>query len=216
MLYVFGGAPRCGLNAGGLQHACEEVAQLCELEHDPHVQYVRSGVYVVTSPTQGERLGTTEHHLSNLLDRHGIDWDWFQPEWGFGNGITIHHVTAVRETQVVDLESGAAIKDLVALGKPVDLGKVRIQLVHKSTEGWENYSKRWRPGMCPQETHQVWFTWLAVKGQLDPLAYSYLQRLIEDPAATLEKPELYREQHFSATRSWSRQPPSPELLRLLA
>ena len=202
MLYVFSGYPKCGLNAGGLQRCVEEVENLGILEHDPAVQYAREGVFVVHGSV-GERIGKLEYRLSALLERQGITMDWFYQNWAFGNGVTTHKSRAMRETMLVDHQSGVEIGDLLVLGAaPLDLSKLRIQRVPKRTEGWTKYESRWLPGTCPQESHLVHLTWLVLKHRLPEFIYLRLEQIIESPSVILRDIGRYQARHFSKERKW--------------
>jgi hypothetical protein len=215
-LYVFLGFPQTCLNAGGLQHCVEQVENLGILEHDPAIQYVKEGVFIVHGSV-GERQGMFEYRLSNQLEQLGVTWKWFPENWGFGNGVTTHKTTANRETMLVDHRSGTGLQDLIATGKVIDFRKLRIQQVPKRTEGWDKYEKRWIPGTCPQRSHIIHLTWLVTKHVLPEFAYLRLERLIEDASTVLHSPEQYREKDFSPVRKWEGEAsaPSKELLRLL-
>jgi len=204
MLYIFAGHPQCKLNAGGIGHCVEEVENLGDLEHDPMIHYSRSGVYAKPKDTLGlgERLGDVKYRLSDRLVRDGITWDWFPHYWAFGNGATTHKTTANIETHIVDHSSGLSISDLLDTRQLLDFSKMTIQLQHKRTESWQKYESRWTPGFCPQENHQVLLTWFIVKGELEPWVYDRIERIIEDPSATLHDRERYQDRHFSPTRKW--------------
>ena len=216
MLYMFLGFPKTLLNAGGLQHCVEEVERLAILEHDPAVQHSKEGVFIVHGSV-GERQGMFEYRLSRQLDQLGVTWDWFPENWGFGNGVSVHKTTANRETMLVDHRTGASVADLIASGRPINLGKLRIQQVPKRTEGWVAYEKRWRSGTCPQESHILHLTWLITKHRLPEFAYLRLERIIEDSSTVLHDVERYQERHFSPVRKWEgeSQKPSKEAEALL-
>lgn len=205
MLYIFLGYPQTGLNAGGLQHCVEEVERLAILEHDPAVQHAKEGVFIVHGSV-GERQGMFEYRLSSQLERLGVTWDWFPENWGFGNGCTVHKTTANRETMLVDHRTGASVADLIATGRPLNLGQLRIQQVPKRTEGWIEYEKRWRPGTCPQKSHILHLTWLITKHRLPQFAYLRLEQIIESPGTILHDLERYREKDFSPVRKWGGEP----------
>lgn len=214
MLYLFAGYPRCGLNAGGLQHCVEAVENLGILEHDPAIVYAKEGVFVKHG-SAGERIGPVEYRFSPRLEADGITWDWFYEHWGFGGGVSAHKTTANRETEVVDHRSGESLRDLMALGRaPLDLSKLLLQTVPKRTEGWEKYEARWKPGTCPQESHVVHVTWLATKHRLPSFAYERLRAIIEEPGTALRDVERYREKDFSPTRKWTVAPERPPELAL--
>lgn len=202
MLYIFAGYPKCGLNAGGVQHAVESVENLAILEHDPAIQYAKEGVVAVGRDGGNERLGPVEYHISPAFEAAGVTWNWFPENWGFGQGVTVHKVTANRETMLVDHRTGASVPDLIASGSPLALRGLVIQLVPKRTEGWEVYERRWRPGTCPQESHIVHLTWLVTKHRIQEFAYSRLRDLIETPGTALRDAERYRAKDFSPERRW--------------
>src|SRR3990167_2602729 len=109
-LLIFAGYPKCGLNAGGLQRAVEEVEQLAILEHDPAIQYTKEGVAVLGKGK--EVIGPTEYQISPSLAAIGLTWDWFPENWSFGNGVTVHKTTAYLETMLVDHVTGTSLPDL--------------------------------------------------------------------------------------------------------
>lgn len=224
MLYVFAGFPgkarlpgSAYLNAGGLQHCIEEVENLAILEHDPAIQYSKEGVFVVGG-AYGERQGPVEYRLSKLLERDGITWDWFPEHYGFGQGVSMPKSTANRETMLVDYDSGMGIPDLIATRRIIDLGKLRIQMVPKRTEGWDKYEARWAPHTCPQESHIVHITCVITKHHIPEFAYLRLEQIIENPGAELRDVERYQPRHWSLSRKWEGEayvPPSKEFVRLM-
>lgn len=205
------------LNAGGLAHCVEEVEKLAILEHDPAIHYSKEGVFIING-NYGERWGPVEYRLSKQLERDGITWDWFPEHYGFGNGTSMPKSTAIRETMLIDHDSGMGIPDLIATGRVVDFIKLRVQMVPKPTEGWDKYEARWIPGTCPQESHIVHLTCVVTKHRIPEFAYLRLEQIIEQPGASLRDVERYQPQHWSVSRKWNGQPdskPSKEIERLI-
>jgi hypothetical protein len=205
MLYVFAGYPQCGLNAGGLQHAVEEVETLALLEHDPAIQYAREGVYALGEGR--ELLRPIEYEISPSLTAIGLTWDWFPENWSFGNGVTVHKTTAMRDSMLIDHGRNVSIADLLATGRPVDLWQLTVRQVPKRTEGWEQYEARWRPGTCPQESHIVHLTWLVTKHRIPGFAYARIRALVEDHEVVLKDRARYEPKHFSPERRWDGEQP---------
>ena len=169
MLYVFAGFPKNGLHAGGLR-LLTQLEELGDLEEDAAVQYRKEGVYI------GEEWARPiEYRMSDLCLREGISWDWFNENWAFGNGVTVHKTTAHYEKHIVILEDntvGVAIDDRSA------------------------YEARWMNGKCPQESHVVHLTWLVFKHELPDFTYEQLRGLIEDGTTPLN-PKLYENKNES-------------------
>ena len=211
MLYVFAGYPgralpagMAHLHAGGLRHCIKEVEALAELEEDSMIQYTKDGVYAIPKGSnEGEWLGPTPYRLSPAVERSGITWQWFPEHWSFGNGVTCTNWTAKRETMEIDYRTGVPMADLIATGHPIDLSKVTIQRVPRTTEGWAEYEKRWLPGTCPQESHKVHLTYVITRGEMEPWAYERVLCLIEERDAALVELDRYRPEHFSVSRKWT-------------
>lgn len=202
MLYVFLGYPQTFLNAGGLQHCVEQIEELAILEHDPATQYRKEGVFAA-SPSGDERIGELDAIFSPSLLKVGITWDWFPENWRFGNGVTVHKTTAMREFMTVDHGSGQSFHSLLASGQVLDVSRMRLQRIPQRTEGWAEYESRWLPGTCPQESHIVHMTWLVTKHRLAKFAYDRLQAIVESPETVLKNREQYDdERHFSVARKW--------------
>ena len=201
MLLIFAGYPRCGLNAGGLQHAVDNVEGLALLEHDPAIQYTKEGIAVLG---QGrEIIGPVSVLFSPTLIVQGITWNWFPENWSFGNGVTVHKTTAMREKELVDHGTGRSLAALLESGEPVTMANLVLALRARRTEGWEKYEARWRPGTCPQESHIVHLTWLVTKHDVPSFAYDRIRSLVEGDVAV----EGYEGKHFSPTRIWKPSPP---------
>lgn len=199
-LYVFGGYPRCGLNAKGLQAAIDQVEDLAILEHAPSVQYRKEGVFVL-GELGAERKADISYWISPTLIRAGITWDWFFENWTFGNGVTIHKTVAIRELMTVDHGSGQELESLLQQ-EMVDFSRLRIRRVPKHTEGWAKYEARWLPGTCPQESHVMHLTWLVAKHQIPQFALKRIRELVESPDAKVKERDRYDERHFSPERVW--------------
>lgn len=208
MLYVFSGFPKTKLNAGGLQHAVEEVEELGLLEHDPAIQVRKEGVFVLSGPgdSQGEWLRPIDHKLSDRCTQAGITWDWFPEDFTFGNGVTVHKTIAYYETKTVIHGPNVTVDDLLQAGGTVDMGQFTLRQVGGYTESWREYEARWLPGTCPQAHHIVHLTWLVTLHHLPAFAYDRLRCLIEDPACQLENLTAYRDKHFSESRAWNGKP----------
>ena len=201
MLYVWAGYPKTGLNAGGLQHAIEQVEELGLLVHDNFIQYRKEGEFIVTDKGE-ECLCPLKYRMSDLCYRDGIEMAWFPDNWSFGNGATVHKVSANWETKVVIHGTDLTVQDLLNQGEVVDFSKLKLQQTHNLTEGWEKYEARWRPGTCPHKTHIVQLTWLVTPYTLPAFAEQRLEELIERPGATLKDQDRYEQKHFSVARPW--------------
>jgi len=199
MLYVFAGFPRCGLNAGGLQHAVETVEELGVLEHGS-VMDKKEGRYLWT-PHGEERTGDIEYRLSDALIASGISWDWFPENWSFGNGATVHKTYAAPEYDRVVHGTDIKFDDFLQAGGVFRAG-MGLSLKHDRHEGWLEYEARWLPEMCPQQAHVVHLTWLVSQYQLPPFAYERLREIVEEPGARLRQVDRYEERHFSETRPY--------------
>ena len=179
MLYVFAGFHKCDLNAGGLQYAIETVEELGALEHHA-IQYRREGRYI-WGAAGSEWCGEYEYWISPSVVRAGITWQWFPPNWAFGNGVTVAKTTAAYSYDPVG------------------------QLIE--SEGLAEYRARWLPGTCPDRDHIVHLTWITTAHRLPDFALARIQALVEDPAVVLRDGHLYdRALHFSATRPWDGRP----------
>ena len=73
MLYIFAGFPRTALSAGGITFTIDVAEELGIVEHDPNIQYRKTGVY--TPGEDGEMLYPIEYRLSDQLLIDGITWD---------------------------------------------------------------------------------------------------------------------------------------------
>ena len=204
MLLIFAGYPRCGLNAGGLQHCVEDVEGLALPEHDSAIQYTKEGIAVLGKGK--EIIGPVEYRISPALEATGITWDWFPENWAFGNGVTVHKTTAMREKALVDHGTGRSLPDLLATGEPVEMSKLILRLAPRRTEGWEKYESRWKPGTCPQESHVVHLTWLVTKHAIPAFAYARIRDIVEGEAV-LKNRDSYEARHFSSARIWKPSPP---------
>jgi len=187
MLFIFAGAPRNGLHAGGLQLAIESVEILGELEHDPAVQYRKEGVFAASTD---EELYPLEVVMSPMLERDGITWDWFPENWSFGNGVTVHKTSASPDFKTVVHGTELNLEEFLAENGTTRLAELELERMHIKHEGWEEYEARWLPGMCPQESHMVHLTWLTTTHKLPGFAYERIRSLIEDGAEP-EQAERY-------------------------
>lgn len=178
MLYIFAGFPKCGLNAGGIRLFTQR-EEIGDLEESNTIQYRKEGVYVLTD--QGEEwLRRTEYHISDLCLRDGIGWRWFNENWAFGNGVTVHKTTARWDVAIV-------YEDGYVLQQRPD-GKVDLVRVPQGfTQGWEKYETRYIPGKCPRENHVVHLTWCVFQHKLPEFAYERLRQVIEDSTYQLDR-----------------------------
>ncbi len=217
MLYIFAGSPKCGLNAGGLQHCVEHVEELGIIEHDTAIQYRKEGVFI---PEKSEEsLYPVEYRMSDLCLRDGITWDWFPENWSFGNGVTVHKTSASPEYKTVVHGTTLNLDQFLSKYGATRLAEIELERLHVRHEGWEEYEARWLPGTCPQEAHVVHLTWLVTTHRLPEFAYERIRDLIEHGA---EPKDLHRYstepgKHYSAVRKWEGEgsAPSGELLRLM-
>ena len=197
MLYIFAGFPRNGLNSLGLSYAIEEVEMLGELEHDPAVSYFKSGVFA--SGTD-EELYPLEVVMSPMLKRDGITWDWFDDEWSFGNGVTVHKTCASPEYKTVVRGTELSLDEYLTTYGPTRLSDLELEQMHIRHNGWQRYEAKWLPGTCPMEPHVVHMTWLITTHKLPDFAYERIRSMIEDGAepkymelyACPEEPNRYR------------------------
>lgn len=202
-LYLFAGFPRSGLNAGGIQHACEEVESLALLEHDPAVEVRTEGVFLLGDHGE-ERIGGMKVILSPTLPAMGITMDWFTENWSFGNGCTVHHTYAAPDIRTVVHGTDASLERYLDAHGPTALAYLLLERKHIRTEGWAQYERRWAPGTCPQEKHVLNLTWLIAKHAMADWAYGRLWDLIEGEAPIAW--ERYTpERHRSPVRAWNGQ-----------
>ena len=187
MLYIFAGFPRSGLNAGGIQHLIERVEEMGVLEHNPTVQ------------TTKEHTDTCR--ISDACLALGVEWRWFSERWTFGNGVTIHKTTAMRDERLVVHGTDKTLDEYLRLGEPVPLAALQLVKQRVRHEGWETYEQRWRPGTCPQQSHLVHLTWLITGQPLPEAAYERLCEIIERGARP-EPRDAYEDKHFSEIRRW--------------
>mgnify|MGYP001577277709 CR=1 FL=1 len=210
-LYIFAGFPGKAappglyLNAGGLQHAIENVLYLAQLGHGA-ICATKDGLLSMGLAGGFETLEPVKYHLSDLLVISGITWDWFPEHYSFGNGISIPKSSASWETQVVVHERGCTLEELFREGEVVDLSQLRLQRVHKETEGWATYEKRWLAGTCPHYTHIVHMTHLLTTHELSPSAYKHIQMMIEDPRVEIRPEPPFEARHFSEVRRYDGRP----------
>jgi hypothetical protein len=187
MLYIFAGFPRNRLHAGGLQYCIETVEELGELEHDPVVQHRKGGVFAAGSD---EELYPLEAVMSPTLERDGITLDWFDDNWEFGNGVTVHATSASPEFKTVVHGTELNLEEFLAENGTTKLAELELERMHVRHEGWEKYEARWLPGTCPMEPHVVHLTWLVTTHKLPDFAYERIRALIEDGAEP-EQAEIY-------------------------
>jgi hypothetical protein len=187
MLYIFAGFPRNGLHAGGLQYCIETVEELAVLEHDPVVQYRKTGVYVDATD---DILYPVEVVMSPALERDGITWDWFPEQWAFGNGVTMHKTMASPVYQTVVHGTDLTLDDYLAKNGTTRLADIQLEQQHIQHEGWKSYEARWLPGTCPQEHHAVLLTWLITTHRLPDSVYNRIRDLIE-VEVELDQADLY-------------------------
>ena len=187
MLYVFAGFPKNRLHAGGLQHCIETVEGLAIIEHDPAVQYRKTGVFASGSD---EILYPIEYRMSDWCLRDGITWDWFPENWSFGNGVTVHTTSASPDYKTVVHGTELDLNEFLAQHGTTRLAELELERMHVRHEGWEQYEARWLPGTCPQESHAVHLTWLITTHDLPEFVYDRIRSLVED-GATPEQAEIY-------------------------
>ena len=200
MLYIFLGYPKTLLNAGGLQRCVGRVEQLGILEHNPQVQYRKEGVFI--PGLHEEQLYQVEHRLSQACLDVGITWDWFNENWAFGNGVTVHKTIAVPEYKIVVHGTNLSLEEFLAWRGRTPLAELELERMHVRHEGWEKYEARWVPGTCPQVPHIVHLTWLITQYPLPEFAYQRLRQVVEGEETTLLRRHLYRNKDFSAVRRW--------------
>lgn len=212
MLYVFAGYPGKHLppgsqilHAGGLQYCIEIVEELGEIEHDPAVQYRKAGVFANATE---EFLYRFEYRISDQCLEDGIAWDWFNENWAFGNGVTLHKTLACPEYKTVVHGTDLDLDQFLALHGKTELGKLELERVHVWHEGWEKYAARWLPGTCPQESHVVHLTWLVTTHRLPEFAYDRIRDLIERGAEPENRSQYSTEpgKHFSEIRRFDGNP----------
>ena len=148
------------------------------LEHSPAIQVRKEGVFVSGGKSE-ERLEDTDYQLSEWLVRDGITWAWFNENWAFGNGVTVHKTIASPEIRTVVHGTNMGMDEFLKAYGPTRLGDLVLERKHIRTEGWETYEARWLPGTCPQENHQVHLTWLVTKHPLPQFVQQSLHEIIE-------------------------------------
>ena len=193
MLYTFAGAPRNKLHAGGLQAAIERVEYLAVLEHDPHTQYRKEGIFTVTHSGE-EWRAPIDYLLSPACREEGITWDWFPENWTFGNGVTVSKVWASPETKIVVYQTERTLEEYIAQHGPAKLADIELTSIQIKTNGWEEYEARWTPGKCPQEPHIVHLTHVITETPISSMpALLRIQALVEAPNGRLINPEHYQQ-----------------------
>ena len=200
-LYIFAGFPgkrvegtpyvsgRTALHAGGLQYCIEENENLAELEHSPHIQVRKPGVFVVTDGGD-ELLESFEPVMSPALERDGITWDWFPEDFAFGNGVSTHKTFASPDYKIVVHGTELNLEEFLAENGTTRLAELELERMHVKHEGWQEYEARWLPGTCPIEPHAVHLTWLVTTHKLPDFAYERIRALIEGGAEP-EQAEIY-------------------------
>ena len=206
MLYIFAGFPLNGLHAGGLQRCIEDVEYLGELEHNSSLVWRKGGVYAFEpyKPDYGEWLRDDEVVLSPSLLEVGITWDWFDDNWAFGNGITIHKTFANPEYETVVHGTDLSLDDFLKQNGVTKLSDIELENRHIRHEGWEKYEKRWLPGTCPQENHIVNLTWMITTHKLPDFAYNRIRELIEG-GGEIDKKQ-YKDENFAELYTWDGNP----------
>jgi len=201
MLYVFAGFPKNGLHAGGLQYCIETVEELGLLEHDESVQYRKEGVFASGSD---EELYPLEVVLSPTLERDGITWKWFNENWSFGNGVTVHKTSANPEYKTVVHGTELDLNEFLTEHGTTQLAELELERRHIKHEGWQKYEARWLPGTCPQENHVVHLTWLITNYKLPQFVYDRIRDIIEYGAELkdLDKYSTESGHHFSTVRAY--------------
>ena len=173
------------------------------MEHDPHIQYRKEGIFLVTEEG-GEWASCLDYQISDLCLRDGITFDWFPENWSFGNGVTIHKTYAGPEYKTVIHGTNLSMDEFLAFNGPIKMAELELIRAHQRTEGWEKYESRWVLGTCPQENHVVHLTWLITTHRLPRFAYERIRALIEGAAEPLNR-HLYSSkvgEHFSVIRKY--------------
>jgi hypothetical protein len=199
MLYIFAGCPLNTLNAGGVQHAVETVLELAILEHDPNIIYKKEGIFI--GPNAEEWLAPADYCLSAACLNDGITWDWFNENWSFGNGVTVHKTSANYEYKTVVHGTDLGLDAFLRRHGPTLLADLKMSRGQSRHEGWQKYAARWLPGTCPKESHEVYLTWLITTHTLAPFAYDAIRELIEVDIPVDRT--LYEDRHFSPTRRYT-------------
>jgi hypothetical protein len=202
MLYVFAGFPKCGLNAGGLEYAIEEVEDLAMLEHGQTIQYRKEGQFTVGGE-QAEWVAPITYRMSDRCLRDGITWDWFPENFSFGNGVSVSKTTALVQHESVIVGTDLDLERYLREGGPTRLTNLAMESRLVRHEGRRRYEARWLPGTCPDVNHQVHLTWVVAQYRWPEHIYERVRQIVEDPAVVLVEPERYDpEQHISSTRPW--------------
>lgn len=189
MLYVFGthlgipGQPGRILTAGGLQFAIEEVEELAQLSHGGQI-------------TKEDHDG---YRVSDFLLGLGIGWDWFTERHAFGNGTTRHKTSADYRTRIVVGGTDLDMEQYIRKHGALRLGEVELIGIH--TEGWEVYERRWTPGTCPQESHEVHLTWLVTEQPVGEAEYKRIRAITEEGAEPLHL-NHFSDHYFSELRPY--------------
>lgn len=204
MLYIFttylgiDGQPGRILNAGGIRRLIqtEELGVL-----------TRGGVQV-TKDDAGDA-----HHVSDRCRALGIDWRWFpatppptpdEPSpspRSFGNGVTRFYAEADYQRKTVIHNTMLSLDEYLERHGPTRTGDLIRERVIVQHEGWRQYEARWRPGACPDHSHQVHLTFVVATRPFPPAACERLRQVVEEGAPPAS-PELF-ETPDEPGRYWS-------------
>ena len=202
MLYVFAGFPKCGLNAGGLEYAIEEVEDLAMLEHGQTIQYRKEGEFAVGGE-EAEWVAPITYRMSDRCLRDGITWDWFPEDHSFGNGVSVSKAIALVQHESVIVGTDLDLERYLRKRGPTRLNDLSMESRLVRHEGRKRYEARWLPGTCPDFNHVVHLTWVVAQYRWPEHIYERVRQIVEDPAVVLSEPERYDpERHISAIRPW--------------
>ena len=202
MIYVFAGFPKCGLNAGGLEYAIEEVEDLAMLEHGQTIQYRKEGEFAVGGE-EAEWVAPITYRMSDRCLRDGITWDWFPEDHSFGNGVSVSKTTALVQHESVIVGTDLDLERYLRTCGPTRLNDLSMESRLVRHEGRRRYEARWLPGTCPDFNHVVHLTWVVAQYRWPEHIYERVRQIVEDPEVGLVEPERYNpEQHISSTRPW--------------
>jgi hypothetical protein len=204
MLYVFAGFPKCGLNAGGLEYAIEEVENLAMLEHEPIVQYRKEGQFAV-SGEQAEWVAPITYRMSDQCQADGITWDWFPEHFSFGNGVAVSKTVALVQHENVIVGTDLNLEEYLKEHGPTRLNDLSMESRLVRHEGRKRYESRWLPGTCPDYNHLVHLTWVVAQYCWPEHIYERVRQIVEDSEVVLTSSERYDPKlHISLIRPWIR------------
>lgn len=202
MLYILashlGPAGSQVLNAGGIQRVIK-TEELGTLVRDPNVQ--------ITKANAGDA-----YHISDMCLALGVEWRWFpdavvtpdEPNpspFAFGNGVTRHYTEAKYDLKTVIHKTMLSEDEYLEQFGPTVVNDLIKERVHVRHEGWRQYEERWRPGTCPQYSHQMHLTFLIAKSPFSSAVYERVRKVVEEGIPP-EYPELF-ETPGEPGRYWS-------------